>query len=147
MVPGLGNCDICAWQKNLLSLFSKFLGKILDSFELQKFQTQNMKEMVKDKKFDIAVTYDMTFVRRKRFRFHCFQNFSGKFWTLSNFRNFGLKIQKRRRKIKKLISQLPMTWHLCETKYFPGVKISRENFELFQTSEISDSKYKSNGER
>jgi hypothetical protein len=57
-----------------------------------------MKAMVKDKKVHITVTYDMTFVRGKRFRFHCFQNFS-------------------------------------------------ETFGLFQTSEISDSKYESDGER
>jgi hypothetical protein len=65
MVPGLGNCDICAGQKNSLLLFSKFLGKILDSFQLQKFQTQNTKAMAKDKKVNIAVTYDMRFVQGK----------------------------------------------------------------------------------
>jgi hypothetical protein len=57
MVPGLGNCDICAGQKNSLSLFLKFLGKILDSFKLLKFWTQNTKTMAKDKIVDIAVTY------------------------------------------------------------------------------------------
>ncbi len=48
-IPIVDICDIYA-------RFSKFLSQIYDSFELSKFQTQNMKAMVKDKKHNITVT-------------------------------------------------------------------------------------------
>jgi hypothetical protein len=35
------------------------------------------------------------------------QNFITEFWTLRNFRNFGLPIQKQWQKTKKSITQLP----------------------------------------
>jgi hypothetical protein len=37
--------------------FQNFIGKILDSFQLQKFQAQNMKVMAKEKKFIIAALF------------------------------------------------------------------------------------------
>ncbi len=47
--------QFCNFKLSLLQLL-KFFGQILGSFELQKFQTQNTKAMVKDKKVNIAVT-------------------------------------------------------------------------------------------
>ncbi len=40
-----------------LSHYSKFYGRIFDSFEFQKFLTQTEKMMAKDKKVNIAVSY------------------------------------------------------------------------------------------
>jgi hypothetical protein len=40
----------------LFLMFSKNFGKILDSFELQKFWTHNAKAKAKDKKVNIAAT-------------------------------------------------------------------------------------------
>jgi hypothetical protein len=41
----------------LLLQFLKIFGKILDSFEIWKFQMHNMKVMAKDSKVNITVTY------------------------------------------------------------------------------------------
>jgi hypothetical protein len=49
------------------------------------------------------------------------ENFMAKFWTLSNFINYRLIIQKRCRKTKKSISELPITKHFRNRK-----KLSQE---------------------
>ncbi len=49
------SAQFCNFELLLLQLL-KFFGKLLGSFELQKFQTKNMKAMAKDKKVNIAVT-------------------------------------------------------------------------------------------